>query len=94
MANDKIFTTILAESTQYILTDETAAIGITIVNDSTSASTISITGTTPVMLSGVYTLPSAVTLAKTETISLTSTSALNLIIDVAAGTTGKLILIK
>jgi hypothetical protein len=94
MANDKIFTMPLAASSQYVISDETSALGITIVNDTASASDISITGTTPATINGVYTAPSAVTLAKSETISLTSSSPLSLIIDVAAGTTGKLILIK
>ena len=94
MANAKIFTLPLVAGQTYVLDNDTSSQGITIINDVASAANITILGTGAAIINGILVTSAAISLAPSESISLTANTPLSLTIVVGVATSGKLILIS
>lgn len=90
----KIFTMPLAASTSYRINANTSAIGVTLINNSTSTGGISVTGTAKAYINDAPVESAAIVYApgEVQTIGIDA-PGLELIISTDAGTTGKLLIV-
>lgn len=92
MANNKLFTKVLAAGSVYVFANDASATGGVLVNDTSSAGTIEFLGTAQVLVNGVLENSSAIVLAAGEFISFSSVTPLEFTITTQAATTGKLLI--